>query len=83
MEAVHEKQEFFVVVVDVLVIFISVKKNLQPQRFGGDGGGGGSALTANSCLSLSLGIDQIRRQQQHLLLSVSLWTLMGKKMTKF
>ena len=39
--------------------------------------------TVNSCLSLSLGIDQIRRQQQHLLLSVSLWTLMGKKMTKF
>ena len=39
--------------------------------------------TVNSCLSLSLGIDQIRRQQQHLPLSVSLWTLMGKKMTKF
>ena len=65
MEAVHEKQEFFVVVVDVLVIFISVKKNLQPQRFGGDGAlaTGLPQLTA-ACLSLSLGIDQIRRQQQ-------------------
>ena len=42
------KTRIFVVVVDVLVIFISVKKNLQPQRFGGDGGDGGGAQDCHS-----------------------------------